>query len=423
VTAFWLIALVMTLAASVLVLIPLWRGRPQHSLSQETVDIAIFRERLAELEAEHRQGRIDAEQYRQLRQDLERTLLTDAAPVAEQAPASSRSTPVAAAVLAIAIPLLALGYYYLSAYRGAAGEWIALQARFDTAVEQLLQDPSALPAAAQDDLPGFTRVLQAKVLKAGSQDPNNYYLLGISYLQQRQMGQALTALRQAHELDPEQPAIMLAYGQALLSVQDARLNALGRQLLRRLLAVEPDNQRALMVLGFGAFNNGEYAQAIALWRRLLTQRQPDSESAQILRSSIARAEQLLASSQQTQAAPATPAGPRIAVTVDVAPALRTQLTPQDTLFIFAKAAAGPPMPLAAVRRPARDFPVQVVLDDSQAMMPAMKLSAFENVVVSARISKAGAVAAQPGDLQAAETALNLSEGLQKVALLIDRVVE
>jgi cytochrome c-type biogenesis protein CcmH len=108
----------------------------------------------------------------------------------------------------------------------------------------------------------------------------------------------------------------------------------------------------------------------------------------------------------------------------LAPALRDRLAPEDTLFIFAKAAGGPPMPLAAVRQPARDFPVQVVLDDSQAMMPALKLSNFHQIIVSARISKAGEVTAQAGDLQGASEPLTLDGGsqTQAVALVIDRVV-
>jgi cytochrome c-type biogenesis protein CcmH len=213
--------------------------------------------------------------------------------------------------------------------------------------------------------------------------------------------------------------------------KQGRLDETSHQLLQRVLAIAPDHQGALMLLGFAAMNTGAYQQTIDAWQRLLAQRDPASEGAQVLRNGIARAQQLLTARQQATPEPVAPApaavpetGPRIAVTVDLAPALRDRLAPEDTLFIFAKAAGGPPMPLAAVRQPARDFPVQVVLDDSQAMMPALKLSNFHQIIVSARISKAGEVTAQAGDLQGASEPLTLDGGsqTQAVALVIDRVV-
>jgi cytochrome c-type biogenesis protein CcmH len=81
------------------------------------------------------------------------------------------------------------------------------------------------------------------------------------------------------------------------------------------------------------------------------------------------------------------------------------------------------MPLAAVRQPARGFPVQVVLDDSQAMTSSMKLSNFQQVVVGARISKSGGATANPGDLEGVSETLDLAKGPQSVSLMIDEVVQ
>jgi cytochrome c-type biogenesis protein CcmH len=256
-------------------------------------------------------------------------------------------------------------------------------------------------------------------------DPDGLYLLGNAYLQLRQLPAALTALGRAFELNPQRPDIMLAYAQAMILTQDERLSQAGVGLLHTVLQINPNHQGALMLLGFGSFNAGAYEEAIQVWQRLLALRAPDSEGAQLLRNSIARAEQLLAPEPAPTPAPAAaPAtGPRITVTVDLAPALRARLTEQDTLFIFARAANGPPMPLAAVRQPVRGFPIQVTLDDSQAMTPSLKLSNFQQVVVGARISKAGSVTAQSGDLQGVTATLSLQNGLQAVSLVIDQVVQ
>ena len=424
--AFWLLAAGMVLLAGAVVLIPLRRPHDAVAdVSRDAVNARIFRERLADLDAEHRAGAVDDLQYRQLRAELERTLLVD---VPQAAVSRVSGNPLAvklAGAAALLVPLLTLGYYYVSSYRGETGEWLALQQQMDEAVTRAMRRPDELPELARADLIGFTRVLQARLLEAGMRDPDGLYLLGNAYLQLRQLPAALTALGRAFELNPQRPDIMLAYAQAMILTQDERLSQAGVGLLHTVLQINPNHQGALMLLGFGSFNAGAYEEAIQVWQRLLALRAPDSEGAQLLRNSIARAEQLLAPEPAPAPAPAAaPAtGPRIAVTVDLASALRARLTEQDTLFIFARAANGPPMPLAAVRQPVQGFPIQVTLDDSQAVTPSLKLSNFQQVVVGARISKAGSVTAQSGDLQGATATLNLQNGLQAVSLIIDQVVQ
>src|SRR5258708_26597740 len=89
--------------------------------------------------------------------------------------------------------------------------------------------------------------------------------------------------------------------------------------------------------------------------------------------------------------------------------------PPDTVFIFARAAKGPPMPLAVVRKRVRDLPASFSLDDSMAMAAGLKLSGFPRVVVGARISKSGNATPQPGDLQGLTGAVqNTAQGLTVV---------
>ncbi|MEE4378653.1 MAG: c-type cytochrome biogenesis protein CcmI [Candidatus Competibacteraceae bacterium] len=429
---FWLVALAMVATAGAIVWIPLQRTRPTHAVSRNTVNADIFRERVAELELDKQEGRLDEEQYALLRKELERTLLTDIPANQQQTNSSHAQLFRWTGIVTLGVPALALGFYYFTAYRGEARDWISVQAQFEDAVLQAINQPDALPEKSQ--LSDFTRVLQARVLQEGFEEPDSLYLLGRSYLELGQLQGALMVLDRAYALDSQQPQIMLAYAQAMILAHDGRLNQASTQLLQQVLQVAPDHQGALMLFGFGAFNSGSYEQAIAAWQRLLALRDPVSEGAQLLSNGIARAQALMA--EQAQASTATvplrqaPAqeptptpGPRIEVTVDLAPNLLEQLSPEDTLFIFAKAAEGPPMPLAAVRQPAGVFPVQVVLDDSQAMMPALKLSGFKQVIVGARISKAGSVTAQVGDLQGSSGLLELIDGMQSVALTIDQVVQ
>jgi cytochrome c-type biogenesis protein CcmH len=77
------------------------------------------------------------------------------------------------------------------------------------------------------------------------------------------------------------------------------------------------------------------------------------------------------------------------------------------------------MPLAVVKVRVRDLPYRFALDDSMAMTSA-KLSAFPRVIVTARVSKTGSAAAQPGDLQGASApTANDASG---VNVLIDTVI-
>ncbi len=87
------------------------------------------------------------------------------------------------------------------------------------------------------------------------------------------------------------------------------------------------------------------------------------------------------------------------VTVKLGPALTAKAAPGDTVFIFARAAQGPRMPLAIVRTQVKDLPATVILDDSMAMVPEMKMSSFPELVIGARVSKSGDAVTKPGDLE------------------------
>ena len=86
--------------------------------------------------------------------------------------------------------------------------------------------------------------------------------------------------------------------------------------------------------------------------------------------------------------------------MDLSPALRAKVTPEDAVFVYARAAEGSRMPLALVRRQVKDLPLSFTLDDSLAMSPAARLSGASKVVVGARITKSGQAMSQPGDLEA-----------------------
>jgi cytochrome c-type biogenesis protein CcmH len=100
--------------------------------------------------------------------------------------------------------------------------------------------------------------------------------------------------------------------------------------------------------------------------------------------------------------------------------LAAKAGPTDTVFVFARAAEGPRMPLAVMRFQVKDLPAKFHLDDSMAMSPAAKLSNHPDVVIGARVSKSANATPQPGDLQG--TSKPVKVGAAGVAVLIDQVV-
>lgn len=99
------------------------------------------------------------------------------------------------------------------------------------------------------------------------------------------------------------------------------------------------------------------------------------------------------------ASQAAPSAEAIRVSVSLSPALARQAAPEDVVFVFARAAQGPRMPLAIVRKQVKDLPATVVLDDSHGMNPDMKLSGVPELVVVARVSRSGMASAKAGDLE------------------------
>ena len=176
------------------------------------------------------------------------------------------------------------------------------------------------------------------------------------------------------------------------------------------LEIDPNNLKGLALAGTVAFQRKQYAQAAAYWERMLPLVPPDSEDARMVQQNVAEARSLAGADSAA----------RLRGTVSLSPKLQEKASPDDVVFVFARAAEGPPMPLAVARTRVRDLPFSFRLDDSMAMTPAMKLSAFPRVVVGARVSKSGSATPQPGDLQGASAPVANDAG--EVRVVIDRVV-
>ncbi len=112
--------------------------------------------------------------------------------------------------------------------------------------------------------------------------------------------------------------------------------------------------------------------------------------------------------------------PTISGVVNISPALLAKISPEDTLYIYARAKTGPKMPLAIVRLQAKDLPAKFTLKDGMGMNPNMKLTSFPEVIVSARVTKTGKAVPASWDLQGFSEVVRI--GNQSVKIIINKQV-
>jgi len=262
----------------------------------------------------------------------------------------------------------------------------------------------------------------AAKLQEEPENAEGWFMLGRSYMSMGRYPEAAAAFKRVHDLVGDEPAVMLRYADALAMAQGGKIAPF--ELIQRALQIKPDDTTGLWLAGLGYEEQGQYEQAVQHWRKLEMMMQDDPAALNEVRNLIARAEQQLGRTVTVETTPAKPAAvssAALTVTVSLDAALQDKVSADDTVFIFARAMEGPPMPLAAVRKQVRDLPLTVTLDDSMAMMPQMKLSNFTDVTVGARISKSGAPRAQSGDLQGEISSVK-TDNKSMIQLRIDQVV-
>lgn len=245
-----------------------------------------------------------------------------------------------------------------------------------------------------------------------------------SYMTLGRPGEALGAIERLYQITGDQPAVLVRYADVLATANGGRLSGKPAELIQKALSLDPDNGTGLWLAGMVANETGDYATAIQYWQRLLPQLENDQKSLQEVKQLISRAQNQPGNKDQeasalTAAETVNTANKTITVNVSLSSDIVRDTEPEDTLFIFAKAVNGPPMPLAVVRKKVKDLPLEVILDDSLSMIPSMKLSNFDKILVSARISTSGNATPQSGDY-ISEASIITSGQIEPVSIIINQ---
>jgi len=254
-------------------------------------------------------------------------------------------------------------------------------------------------------------------------------MLGRSYIVLKRFGEATLAFAKAYELLGDQPDIMVDYAEALALANNNSMVGKPSELVFKAVKQQPNHAKGLWLAGHAAAQQNRLPDAIAYWKRLLAMLPPGEEGARNVSQIITQAEGMLAQAgggapraAAPQPAATAPAGKvAVQVRVELSPALAARAAPTDTVFVFARAAQGPRMPLAIVRKQVKDLPLTVTLDDSMAMSPQMTISSVPEIVIGARVSKSGNATTSSGDLQGLSKPLKTGS-LSKVDVTVSEVV-
>ncbi|OEC60373.1 c-type cytochrome biogenesis protein CcmI [Pseudomonas sp. ENNP23] len=367
---FWLAAGLLLLVALAFLLIPVLRGRKAQAEEDRTaLNVALYQERLAELQAQHEAGTLTEAQLEAGRAEAARELLADTeGAAADRSARLGRALPLFAALL---VPALGLGLY---AHWGSSDK------------VQLAREMREQPRTIEEMTARLEKAVQAQPDSA-----EGWYFLGRTYMAQERPVDAAKAYERAVQIAGRQPELLGQWAQALYFASQKRFTPEVQALTEDALKADPNEVTSLGLLGIAGFEEGRFKDAIGYWERLIAVLPQDDPSRAALQGGIDRARERLAENGETlpERETLTKSMPQLKVRVDLAAALKDKVQPGDTVFIFARAAEGPPMPLAVKRLTVKDLPAEVVLSDADAMMPQLKISNFPQVQLVARVSREG----------------------------------
>jgi cytochrome c-type biogenesis protein CcmH len=414
---FWTLCAAMLLVAVLFIALPLWRkAQSDNDVLRDAANLGILRDQATELEVDLRNGLLTQDAYEQGKSELQSRLMEEVKITEQPAKPPRHPAKVLAIVLAAMLPLFSVLLYL------TLGNTDAL-----TPQEMIAADANGIIHSEEG-----LQMLEKKV-KRLPKNPNDWWTLAQSYTELKRYEDAVRAYEHLVVLAPNEAQLWANYADVYAMAHGQTLqNDEVTKLLAKALEIDANNPTALALSGSAAMERGDYVEAITSWQRLVDLAPPGSQDAQMYLGGVKRARELLAAQPggkeklaklSTGKAPekaATNSAAAITGKVSLSPALAGKVAPTDIVFILARAAQGPKMPLAVLRKQVKDLPLKFTLDDSMAMQPQLKLSGFDQVVVVARVSKSGTPMSQSGDLQGLTGAVK--PGIKGLNIVIDSVV-
>ncbi len=373
-TQFWIYSVLLLLVALLLLLVPVLRIRKDQTEEDRTaLNIALYEEHIAELEAQHASGALSAEQLAEGRLEADRELLDDTDVGRPKQSANLGSAlPLIAALL---VPVVGLGLYFHWGSSDKVALTLSLKEQPKTAEEMI------------------TRLEETVRLQPDSVDA--WYFLARTYMGEQRPKEAANAYEKTIEMVGRQPDLLGQLAQALYFANGSQWSSQLQDLVDEALAQDPSEATSLGLVGIAAFEEQRFQDAIDAWTQLLKTIDPQDPSYAAIETGIERARNSLADNPQSSAVPkssapnsdaASDSDYQLRVNVSISAELVEQVAATDTVYVFARAADGPPMPLAAKRLTVADLPAQLVLTDADSLLPQLKLSSVAQLKLQVSVS-------------------------------------
>ena len=365
--------------------------------------INTLKKQLAQIKDLHESGALSQLQYDEAKTALERRVLDlvlTGQPEVAAVDASGRKKPSNYLIAILVFGVLAiagLGYWWTGTPSQAG---LVAPSSKDAGNADA---PAGTPHATNfDQIAAMTERLAVR-MKEQPNDAEGWAMLARSYSVLGNHPDALKAYEKAVALRKDDATLLADYADALAVKNNRILGADSMKQVDRALKIDPRNLKALSLAGTYAFDRKDYAAAAKYWGQVVQFGPADNGIVQQIAPALAEARSLaglpdVSPAQDLGAKATAVSGGNLTGTVTLASALLQKAQPDDTVFVFARAAEGSRMPLAIVRKQVRDLPFNFILDDTTSMSPANKLSAAKKVIVGARVSKSGNAMPQPGDL-------------------------
>ncbi|HEX4242305.1 MAG TPA: hypothetical protein VHZ53_12915 [Steroidobacteraceae bacterium] len=231
-------------------------------------------------------------------------------------------------------------------------------------------------------------------------DLKGWLMLGRSYLALERVDDAVHAYGRAHELDGNSAEAALGLGEALSLKAGAQITPQAGELFETAVRLEPRNPKALLYAGFAAAVRGDRALARERWETLKSFHPPDAV-VRLLDARIAELDEppgTSASAAGTSTSAGASSAGVVAVNITLAPSLKSKLTSESPLFVFAREPGSQGPPLAVKRLTTASIGTQVRLSSADSMMPGRVLKDGQHVTITARVSFSGQPIPSRGDL-------------------------
>jgi cytochrome c-type biogenesis protein CcmH len=364
---FWLSSIALIALGMLAILWPLWRNHQHKTVDRTALNIALYEERIKELDTQVATGEITPAQRDATLEEASRLLLADTdLPERRQ---RRRGAPWLIVGAAGVLPVVVAALYF--SWGNPDG----------VALYREMQE-SGQPESLEQMVSRMERITQVQ-----PDSGEAWYMLGRGYLSAQRPADAAQAFGESLERLGERPDVLAQLAQARFFANNNQLDSAAVAALDKALELDPNEPTALGLLGIAAFESGDYPGAINYWERLLADTAPQSAGAQAIQGGIERARQRMGVAD-TQAQDLDESSV-IRVRLELGEGIADSMGPEAVVFLFARDPQGPPMPLVARRFSLDELPVDIELSSADAMLPDVILSAGQILQLTARLSPTG----------------------------------